>query len=284
MLSVVRKVNRELSQLMAREKTIYVAQDMTEPEWSQRLDGTVVIFSARCPGKTTDNEDAAAVIQSNSGGGVLVVADGMGGGVGGEQASRIAVETVKQEVSVKSNGEKNSLRAAILNGIENANQRILDLGIGAATTLAAVEIQDHTIRPYHVGDSSILVMGQRGKVKLQTVAHSPVGLALEAGVLDDEAAMSHEDRHLVTNILGTTEMRIEIGPTIRLSQYDTVLLATDGLFDNLTIEEIINTVRRGPLSDGFQKLCKEALCRMQEQNADAPNKPDDITIVGFRLA
>jgi serine/threonine protein phosphatase PrpC len=269
---------------MAREKTIYVAQDMTEPEWSQRLDGTVVIFSARCPGKTTDNEDAAAVIQSNSGGGVLVVADGMGGGVGGEQASRIAVETVKQEVSVKSNGEKNSLRAAILNGIENANQRILDLGIGAATTLAAVEIQDHTIRPYHVGDSSILVMGQRGKVKLQTVAHSPVGLALEAGVLDDEAAMSHEDRHLVTNILGTTEMRIEIGPTIRLSQYDTVLLATDGLFDNLTIEEIINTVRRGPLSDGFQKLCKEALCRMQEQNADAPNKPDDITIVGFRLA
>ena len=267
---------------MVRNRTIYVAQDMAEPECAQRLDGTVVVFSARCPGKTTDNEDAAAVVQSNSGGGVLIVADGMGGGVGGEQASRIAVETIKQEVSRKSNCD-NSLRAAILNGIEKANQKILGLGIGAATTLAAVEVQDHTIRPYHVGDSSILVMGQRGKVKLQTVAHSPVGLAVEAGVLNADEAMSHEERHLVTNILGTNEMRIEIGPTIQLSQYDTVLLATDGLFDNLTCEEIIDMTRRGPLSVGLARLSQTALARMQESNADIPSKPDDITIVGYRL-
>lgn len=268
---------------MARERTIYVAQDMAEPECTQRLDGTVLVFSTRCPGKTTDNEDAAAVIQNNSGGGVLVVADGMGGGVGGEKASKIAVETIKQEVSRQTNSD-NSLRAAILNGIEKANQRILDLGIGAATTLAAVEIQNQMIRPYHVGDSSILVMGQRGKVKLQTIAHSPVGLAVEAGVLDDDEAMSHEDRHLVTNVLGTTEMRIEIGPTIRLSQYDTVLLATDGLFDNLTCEEIVHAVRKGPLTGGFVELSQLALSRMQESNTDCPSKPDDITAIGYRLA
>ena len=45
------------------------------------------------------------------------------------------------------------LRGAILNGIEAANRSIRELGCGAATTLALVEIQDRTIRPYHVGDS-----------------------------------------------------------------------------------------------------------------------------------
>ena len=121
-----------------------------------------------------------------------------------------------------------SLRAAILDGLERANQRVLELGIGAATTLAVAEIAGTTLRPYHVGDSSILVVGQRGKMKLQTMLHSPTGYAVEAGLLDEADALHHEERHLISNMVGAVDMRIEVGSAIRLALRDTVLLATDG--------------------------------------------------------
>ena len=82
----------------------------------------------------------------------------------------------------------------------------------------------------------------RGRVKLQTISHSPVGYAVESGMLDDQEAMHHEERHVVSNIIGTPEMRIEIGPPIDLATYDTLLVATDGLADNLHIEEIIERI------------------------------------------
>ena len=267
---------------MPGQQSLYLRQDMAEPESSDRLGGRVVVYSSRCPGKTTDNEDAAAVVEVSPTGGVLVVADGMGGGAAGEQASRIAVESVREEV--EKGGEDVPFRTRILNGIEAANTRILELGIGAATTLAVVEVLDGIIRPYHVGDSVILVVGQRGKVKLKTVAHSPVGHAVEAGVLDGEEAMHHEDRHLVSNILGTSDMRIEIGPPLRLARFDTVLIASDGLCDNLAVDEIVARVRSGPLPDGVAHLAVEARAHMEADGGLAPCKPDDLTIVAYRLA
>ncbi|MEN8164347.1 MAG: ATP-binding protein, partial [Acidobacteriota bacterium] len=48
------------------------------------------------------------------------------------------------------------------------------------------EIDGRSIRPYHVGDSQAVVCGQRGKLKLQTMAHAPVAYAVEAGVLDED--------------------------------------------------------------------------------------------------
>ena len=268
---------------MSRSKSLYLAQDMTEPEVLQQFGGNTVVFSTRCPGKATSNEDSAAVIVQRPDSGVLVVADGMGGGAAGEQASRIAVESIEREIERESDNGL-VLRSSILNGIESANQQVLDLGIGAATTLAVVEIQDGVIRPYHVGDSCIIVVGQRGKVKLQTVAHSPVSFAVEAGVLDDDEAMRHEDRHLVSNVLGATDMRIEIGPAIRLSRFDTLLLASDGLFDNLSVDEIVDGIRKGPLVKAVTKIIEGVQRRMGNTVHDTPSKPDDMTMIAFRLA
>jgi serine/threonine protein phosphatase PrpC len=175
-----------------------------------------------------------------------------------------------------------SARPAILNGIEAANRVIRDLGVGAATTIAAVEIRGGMIRPYHVGDSLILVVGQKGKVKLQTVAHSPVGYGVEAGLLDETEAMHHEDRHVVSNIVGSHEMRIEVGPQLKLAPRDSVLIASDGLADNLLVEEVIERVRKGPLLDAVRLLASDALLRMSRREGSAPSKPDDLTILAFR--
>ena len=165
---------------------------------------------------------------------------------------------------------------------EKANQAVLDLGVGAATTLAVVEIQASQIRPYHVGDSEILVVGQRGKVKLHIVPHSPVGYAVESGMLDKDAAMYHADRHLVSNLIGTNDMHIQVGAPLELSRYDTVLLASDGLADNLHLEEIVALVRKGPLEKAAESLSRKAIDRMCNASEGKPSKPDDLTFILYR--
>ena len=157
----------------------------------------------------------------------------MGGERGGAAAAQRAVESLAEYVRRDRGGH--SLRSAVLDGIEAANHAVCDTVVGGMTTLAALTVDGRRVRPYHVGDSAILVFGQQGKLKLQTVAHSPVGFALEAGVLDEEEAMHHEDRHVVSNVLGAADMRIEMGSELALARRDTVLLASDGLLDNLTL-------------------------------------------------
>jgi serine/threonine protein phosphatase PrpC len=263
-----------------QESRLYLDQDMTEPEAVAIARGTAIAFSARAPDKERANEDAGAVHAVSKSAAVLVVADGVGGGPAGHRAAGLAVESVVGAVRRTSRGS--TLRTAILDGFEQANRDILALGIGATTTMAAVEIQDGTVRPYHVGDSEILIVGQRGKVKLQTISHSPVGYALESGLLYADDALEHEDRHLVSNVLGTEGMRIELGPRVTLAPLDTLLLASDGLFDNLALEEIVELLRKGPLESVGSQLAAAARRRMLASD-DGRGKPDDLTFIAFRL-
>ncbi len=270
-----------MNRRVEEQTRLYIQQEMDHAEIQSMSIGLVGVYSVRSPDKQTPNEDAAALIPFDDSSGILVVADGLGGMRAGEQASGIAVEALKTsllEAAVQGLG----LRDAVLNGIEKANQDISSLGIGAATTLAVVEVQGRTVRSYHVGDSMILVTGQRGKVKLQTVSHSPVAYAVEAGLLDESEAMNHEERHLVSNMIGTPDMRIEVGPAIELAPRDTLLLASDGLFDNLHLDEIVACVRKGPLKKIIQTLAEDCRQRMVEGGQGNPSKPDDLTFIVFR--
>src|SRR3954453_21968311 len=251
------------------------------------LGGTAAVFSTRSPQKETPNEDVAAIWPMGPTSGVLAVADGLGGHAGGEHASRLAIETIQKSLqeamtSQPDGGEPVDLRAAILNGIEAANQAVRELGTGAATTLALVEIQDRVIRPYHVGDSAILMTGQRGKVKLQTIPHSPIGYAVEAGLMNEEEAIHHEPRHVISNVIGSEQMRIEIGPPTEMALRDTLLLASDGLFDNLLLDEIVGIIRSGPLDRSVATLVGLAQQRMASQTDGVPSKPDDLTVIACR--
>ncbi len=261
---------------------LYTGQEMNAGEIFPLAGGEAAVRTRRSPDKETPNEDSAALIPCGKGSAVLVIADGMGGLRAGELASCLAVRTLMAEVQAAAR-EELGLRDAILNGIEKANEQVSALGVGAGTTLAAVEIQGRTIRPYHVGDSMILVVGQRGKIKLQTVSHSPVGYAVEAGYLDENEAMEHRERHLVSNMLGASDMRIDVGPPIDMAPRDTLIAASDGLFDNLKVDEIIERARKGPLSDCVDLLVNDSLRRMQGTHSEKPSKPDDLSLILFRI-
>ena len=108
----------------ARQSRMYLNQDMPRPVVEHCLDGQVGVFSHRCPGKATSNEDSVAIMEVSEEFMVLAVADGLGGGPEGERASRLAVQTLRQEVQATLTAGVNP-RTAILNGFEAANEVVL---------------------------------------------------------------------------------------------------------------------------------------------------------------
>jgi serine/threonine protein phosphatase PrpC len=179
-------------------------------------------------------------------------------------------------------GETTLLRTAVLNGIEAANDAVRSEVPGSATTLTVVTVEGRLARSYQVGDSEAIIVGQRGRIRLQTLAHSPTGFAVEAGFLDHRDALHHAERHLVSNFVGTDDMRIDIGPAIRLKTRDTILLASDGLTDNLHLEEVVNRIRCGPLENAGKTLISLAARRMGDSQSSMPSKPDDLSVLLFR--
>ena len=267
---------------LSPKSELLLGQEMEQAQTHALGPGTAAVFSTRSPLKEDNvpNEDAAALVPVDDGRCVLAVADGVGGQPGGDLAARLALEAVIE--ALEQNAPETPLREAILDGFERANESIRASRPGAATTLVVAEIDGPTVRSYHVGDSGLLVIGQRGRIKLQTVFHSPVGYAVEAGYLDEHEAIHHEDRHLISNALGTENMRVELGSSFDLSPRDTLVLASDGLFDNLKTKEIAERIRKGELGSALDVLASACRGRMLSEREGVPSKPDDLTVIAYR--
>ena len=83
-------------------------------------------------------------------------------------------------------------------------------------------------------------------------------------------------------MVGTAQMRIEIGPARHMARRDTLVLASDGLSDNLHPEEIVEAVRKGAIervADALGSACRK---RMDETAEGRPGKPDDLSFIVFR--
>lgn len=260
---------------------IFTDVDITQGERFELGAGEAVVLSIPKPGREGPNEDAAALIALGEDAAVAVVSDGAGGHPGGAEAASLAVRAVCDAVAGVGS-DLGNLREAIINGFESADQAISGLGTGSAATLAVVEIQGSHMRAYHAGDSMVLVTGQRGRIKWLTIPHSPVGYAVEAGLLDRGEALHHEDLHLVSNLLGAQGMRIELGASLELAPRDTVVLASDGLSDNLHLDEIVERVRKGPLYRASAELAALGRERMASPSEGVPSKPDDLTFIAIR--
>ena len=265
-----------------RKAKLYLGEADAELDLYQTKLGSVTASTIGCTEKNGPNEDSAAIIPVSNQHLVLIVADGVGGLAGARHASNLTVKKLRQAVKGidETNGKR--LRTAILDGIEAANQAVLDSGTRSASTLALAEIGPGYVRTYHVGDSILFLCGQRGQIKLQTTPHSPVGFAMEAGLIDETEALQHAELNLILNVIGSTDMRIEIGSELPMAPRDTLLLASDGLTDNVMQEETVKLIRKGPLNVAIKSLTDLAQTRMANEVDKQPSKPDDFTAVLFR--
>jgi serine/threonine protein phosphatase PrpC len=262
---------------------VLILDGATEPDLRHAAvgGGAAIAYTCRSPDKHTENEDTVAVVPYGPQAAVLIVADGAGGLPAGKRASLTAVTALVGSLQVAM-AETMLLRTAILNGIEAANDAVQNLANGSATTMTVITIEGRNARAYQIGDSEAMVIGQRGAIKLRTTAHSPTGFAVEAGFLDQRAALHHAERHLVSNFLGTSDMRIDIGAMVELKPRDTILVASDGLTDNVHIDEIVELNRKGPLDLAMKSTVALATRRMAGGSASQPSKPDDLSLLLFR--
>ncbi len=252
---------------------------MDTPQSMPFLAGRCCLFSTPSPLKQTDNEDCAALVPVSATDGVLIVADGVGGMPGGQFASSLAVKCLVEGLAGTT---RDHLRESILSGFEEAADVVTHQGGGSATTLAAVEVRDRIVRTYHAGDSEILIIDDQGMLRWKTLPHSPVGYGVEAGLLNPRDAIFHEARHLVSNVVGNVPMTIEVSSSIEIGPADTVVLASDGLLDNLHLEEVVTAIAGQPLDEATDALVRETRSRMNASQG-GPSKPDDLTLLLFRL-
>ena len=259
--------------------TTFFGDSQNAPACQSIYNGSVAMFSARSPSKLMVNEDAYAIIPIDEATLILAVADGAGGHPQGDVASRLAIQGLVEEIRA---GSGLPPRVAIVNGFEAGQNLIMEQAPRAATTLVVVEITNRTVRTYHAGDSGACVIGGRGKYKMQTVFHSPTGYAVEAGLLTEIQAMHDDARHIVSNTLGALNMSLEIGTPVELAPRDTVVIASDGLFDNLLSDEISALACRGTIDTACGALVDAATARMLETDRGHPRKPDDLTVLIYR--
>lgn len=234
----------------------------------------------RSPGKTTPNEDSAALWNVSEDSVVIALADGIGGAPSGARASRLAIEAITAALDGAVRGE--DLRPRILDAFELANQNVLDLRIGAGTTLVVVEITDGVLRTYYAGDSIALLVGQRGQLKVDTIPHSPVGYGVASGLLDEEESMVHEDRSLISNCVGSIEMHLDVGAPVPMAMRDTLLVASDGVVDNVHRSDLVDLIRVGPIGAAAEGVDGRVQRTMIEGDGDLEGHCDDATFVLYR--
>lgn len=248
-------------------------QELVEPQLVELKTGQAMVFSRPHGGQSGANEDALGVFEDAEGRVCLVVADGVGGLPKGLEAATLAIGLLADSSPSKEIPPESRL--------ESVNQKLLAQLPNSATTVCVAEITDGALVSCHAGDSTALVVGQRGRIKLKTQAHSPVGIK-EANGLDEKEALFHPQRHLLNNMMGDPALWLEKQDALELASLDTVLLGSDGLWDNLFLSEVVELIRIGELSESAGKLAETVIQRMDHPVAGLPSKPDDISFILYR--
>lgn len=206
----------------------------------------------------------------------FIVADGMGGHAGGEEASRIATFAI-QDFLEKNWASEQDAAVLLRDALLRANQHILqtqkvsperaDMG---TTAVVVIFPEDQSPWCAHVGDSR-LYRFRDGALAQVTEDHTWVAQAVRAKILTSDQVRLHPWRHVLSQCLGRDELnRIDIQP-IDLQSGDTLLLCSDGLTEEVTDEAIAQLLKVNPVCDG----AAEALV----SEAKANGGQDNITVV-----
>lgn len=215
--------------------------------------------------KSSENEDSLFFYGDKNGIG-LGVSDGVGGHPRGKDASRIASEGVMNYIK---NEKFQSLQ--YLDNLEKVNMEIRDLKVGAKTTLTSAIIKDEEVRFYSIGDSEVLFCNTKGFLIYSNIPQSPVGYGVHGGYIDQEESLDDPERHLVNHLMGDEILRFEASSKIPFKKGHTLLLGSDGLFDNVEHQKLLDIVGGGSFEDAFDNL--KQLCT----NTEDWRKDDDIS-------
>jgi serine/threonine protein phosphatase PrpC len=224
--------------------------------------------------KRGSNEDYFAMDTTIN---LYIVADGMGGHLAGEIASKVAVEIIQKNVNhlITKNSSEDELfdfpdstlsrrGNYILSSIKLANRVIYEMSKeyaeykGMGTTIVVLAIMPSTVIAANVGDSRIYLI--RGNIiEPLSKEHNMVTEQLEMGLITKEEAETSPLRHILTRNLGSSDtVDVDVFEVEPMNN-DGFLLCTDGLTDHVSDDEILRIIKNGDDPDHLcQKLVSEA--------------------------
>jgi serine/threonine protein phosphatase PrpC len=209
---------------------------------------------------------------------LAVIADGMGGYDGGQEASRLAVETVR---AVYGKFFHEDAQAALMEGFSAAHQRIQSYAEehpefhGMGTTCTALAVLERQLYFAHVGDSRLYLV-RDSEISRLTRDHSYVGRLVESGIVRSEDAETHPQRHILTAALGSgAGVAADVSQqALSLEDGDSLVLCTDGLWGLVNEREVASVIHENSPGDACRELVKMALQR---------GGPDNITVLVLRV-
>jgi len=219
------------------------------------------------------NQDAYYI---DSSGQFFIVADGMGGHAGGQEASRIAIETMESYLRANWDSPESSeqlLRGALLKANEailqdqRAHPERADMG----TTALVVIFRDEN-SPWcgHIGDSRLYRL-RGAKLEQITEDHTWVARAIKLGDLTPDQAKVHPYRHVLSQCLGRDDLtQIDI-QQIDVQPGDRLLLCSDGLTEELPDSLIASNLKS-------IRVCEKAAATLVNAAKERGGR-DNITVV-----
>jgi protein phosphatase len=210
---------------------------------------------------------------------LAVIADGMGGYEGGQEASRLAVETVR---TVYERDLGDDPQSVLVTGFRSAHDTIQGFAAqhpqftGMGTTCTALSIVEQNLHFAHIGDSRLYLL-RAGTIARLTRDDSYVGRLVETGLVSSKDAESHPQRHILTAALGSGHEVIPQIPEqpIPLEAGDVLVLCTDGLWSVVGEAEIARMALSETPTEACSKLVDAALQR---------GGPDNVTVIVLRVA
>lgn len=218
------------------------------------------------------NEDSHAVVNTDEGGVLLLICDGMGGMGRGELASAMAVEHISRLVREGRGFPPERLRRAIREADTVVRNELCGDGRGMpGATAVMVYVLDGMGHVAWAGDSRAYLV-RAGRVVERTNDHKLVNELVAAGQLTEEEARGSALAHVVTRALGgrpPSDRPVKastLGHPWKLAQGDTVLLCSDGVCDLILDDEIPAMLAEVPPEVGARNLVQAALERGGHDN------------------
>lgn len=228
----------------------------------------------------TKNQDAYLVLEQPSAKVViLAVADGLGGHNAGEIASSTLVKEMKEKFEKINIIDGQQIQEqVIIEVIKEINSMIYEMGnedvnlSKMGTTLCLSIIANRQAYIFHVGDSRAYIINEKEILQL-TRDHSLVEQLILQGEISREEAEAYPNKNVITRAIGTDE-EIEVDYyQCELKSGDTILLCTDGLTNEVEVEEIKNIIN--------EYSCKEA-AEVLIEKANEYGGHDNITVIVYK--
>ncbi|CUT17276.1 Putative protein phosphatase [Candidatus Ichthyocystis hellenicum] len=224
------------------------------------------IFHEARVGGRTKNEDFCDYTYTDESL-LMVLADGMGGHLYGEIASRLVVSHMMECHRVRAKPVVSDPYLFLNEICSTANNAVLeyaavqDLLEIPRTTVVVGLIQGNCLYHAHMGDSRLYVLDNSGEVKRQTRDHTRIQYLLDRGEISPEEILFHPDRNRVYNCLG---LCLPTGPCVEelcLENGDVVILCSDGLWNYVSEKEMWDHVSGVPIATMGSRLMDLAECR-----------------------